>query len=118
MTRKLVYVSGPYRGQDAWEVETNVRRAEVMGMRLAQLGAVPVIPHAMFRFWHGTIDDQPWLDATLRLLRHCDAVVMLDGWESSLGSSAEYHEAQRIGLVVCLEPAVGSVQFREWVEQL
>jgi hypothetical protein len=97
---KLVYIAGPFRGASAWDIENNIRRAEVVGFGVAQLGAAPVIPHTMYRFWDGTQTAQFWLDATMDLLRRCDAIVMCEGWEASEGSRAERQEALRMGLQV------------------
>jgi hypothetical protein len=94
---KTIYVAGPFRGKDAWEIEQNVRRAEEYGWELAALGAVPVIPHTMFRYFHGSLPDQFWLDATLEILKRCDAILLLPGWTSSEGSIGEHAQAKRAG---------------------
>jgi hypothetical protein len=97
---KVVYVAGPFRGATGWDVEQNVRRAEELGIEVAALGAMPLIPHANTRFFHGTISDQFWLDGTLELLRRTDALVLVRGWERSAGATAEKLEAERLGLPV------------------
>ena len=94
---KVVYVAGPFRGPDAWRIETNIRWAEVYGMEVAQLGAMPLIPHANTRFFHGTLTDAFWLDGTLELLRRSDAVYLVRGWKDSEGAKAEADEARRLG---------------------
>lgn len=97
---KHIYVAGPYRGENAWKVEKNIREAENFGYLLAELGAVPVIPHTMYRFWDGTLTAKTWLEITLSLLKRCDAVVMLDGWSNSEGSLGEYEEAKRLRIPI------------------
>ena len=90
MTRmKIIYVAGPYRASNAWGVESNIRCAEEIGFQIAGLGAVPVIPHTMYRFFNGTLTDRFWLDATLALMRTCDAMFLVPGWRNSEGSVAE-----------------------------
>jgi hypothetical protein len=108
---KLVYVAGPFRGPTAWDIEQNIRRAEEVGMDVAKAGAMPVIPHANTRFFHGTLTDAFWLEGTLEMLRRCDAVVMVPGWGESRGSIAEKAEAERLGLPVF----VNLPQLVEWM---
>lgn len=93
---KLVYIAGPFRASTAWEIEQNIRRAEDAGLDVAILGAVPVIPHSMYRFYHGQCDGKFWLEATLELLRKCDAVLLLPGWHFSSGSIGEVDESRRL----------------------
>lgn len=93
MKRRLVYIAGPYRGKDAWEVEENIRAAEQLGYEVAQHGHVPVIPHTMYRYFNGTLNDDYWLDATKRLMLACDCVLLLPGWERSEGATEEKNAA-------------------------
>lgn len=93
----LIYVAGPFRASNAWLVEKNIRRAEELGMRVAELGGTPVIPHTMYRFWNGTLTDEFWLSATLDLLRRCDAAVFTENWESSSGARGELAECKKLG---------------------
>lgn len=86
---KLVYVAGPFRAENAWLIELNIRAAEWQGYKIALLGAVPIIPHTMYRFFNGTRNDSFWLQATQDLLARCDAIYMVDGWKRSEGSHAE-----------------------------
>lgn len=98
---KVVYVAGPFRAPNAWEIERNIRRAEETAMLLIeQMGIMPMIPHANTRFFHGTQTDQFWLDGTMELLRRCDAVFLGRGWERSSGSKAEKAEAERLKIPV------------------
>lgn len=97
---KLVYVAGKYRGATPWEVENNIRKAEEAGFALANQGFVPVIPHTMFRHFDKTLTDDFWLGATLEIMRRCDLIYMLPGWEQSAGAVAEHAEAARLGIQV------------------
>jgi hypothetical protein len=109
---KLIYVAGRYRGLTAWEVEQNVRRAEELGLEVAKLGAGPVIPHSMNRFFYGTLPEKFWLAVVMALLERCDAVVMVPGWESSMGSQAECRRAEEMGKRV-----FGTVgDLKKWLE--
>jgi hypothetical protein len=97
---KVVYVAGPFRGANGWKIEQNIRRAEELGIRVAEAGAMPLIPHANTRFFHGTCTDQFWLDGTMELLRRCDAIIMTENWEESSGAKSEYHLAMKLRLPI------------------
>lgn len=101
---KVVYVAGPYRGPSAWAVECNIRRAEELGMRVAELGAMPLIPHTNTRFFNGTLDDRFWLLGTIELLRRCDAAIFVRNWKRSTGAMEEHAECLRRGLPVFYQP--------------
>ena len=97
---KLIYIAGPFRAKNGWEIERNIREAEELALVVAQLGAVPVCPHTMYRFFNGVLLDQFWLDATLDLLRVCDAILLLPRWRESQGAKGERDEAMTIGIPV------------------
>lgn len=43
---KLIYVAGPYTAPTRDGVEANIAAAERVGIVIAKLGGMPVIPHA------------------------------------------------------------------------
>lgn len=115
---KTIYVAGPYRGETTWVVESNIRRAEGAGLWIAKLGAVPVIPHTMTRFFDGEINDQFWLDATMELLKRCDAIYLCPGWQASKGSTAELEHAQAAGKHIFVHNTAGvGEDIKQWIKQ-
>lgn len=108
---KVVYVAGKFRGPNNWAIQQNVRRAEEMSLRVAELGAMPLCPHKNTQHFQGLLNDQFWLDGTLELLRRCDAVVLCEGWEDSLGTRGEVMEAKRLGIPVF----EGTAALNEWL---
>lgn len=100
MTRPLIYIAGPYRGETPWHVEQNIRAAEEIGLDVARLGAVPVIPHTMYRHYDKSLPDVFWLEATLQLLDVCDAILLLPTWESSAGARYERDHAVAKGISI------------------
>ena len=101
-TPLLVYVAGKYRGPDPWAVEQNIRAAEAVAYQIALAGAYPVTPHANTRgYFEGAQSDPAfWLNATLELMRRCDAAVLCTDWLSSYGATVERREALAMGLPV------------------
>jgi hypothetical protein len=97
---KLVYIAGPYRAPTTWGIAQNIHAAKEAGAIVASLGAYPVIPHSNTAHMDGIASDDLWLAGTLELMRRCDAVVMVHGWQRSTGSKAEHAEAIRLGLPI------------------
>lgn len=94
---KLVYIAGPYRGAKPFNVKQNIIAADLFGMEVCKTGALPVIPHCNTAGYEGIQDDQYFLDATLELMRRCDAVITLPTWEKSAGARGEVTEMTRLG---------------------
>lgn len=95
---KLIYVAGPFRGANSWEVENNIRRAETLSLEVWKLGAAAICPHTNTRFFNGAAPDEVWLSGTLEMLRRCDAVILTDDWKRSSGACAEVAEAFKRGI--------------------
>jgi hypothetical protein len=95
----VIYLAGPYSGEDPWEVEQNVRRAEYVAYELEALGACVVCPHTNTRFQDRRTPYKQKIRTTLAAMRRCDAVYMLPSWHLSSGARGEHDEAKRRGMV-------------------
>jgi hypothetical protein len=117
MTPKLVYIAGPYRAATAWQCEQNIRAAEAIAYRVAELGAYPVCPHTNTRQIFESAQDDPsfWLDGTLELMRRCDGALFMPTWTKSSGAVAEHREAERLGLPHFGVAHLDSGAFVEWL---
>jgi hypothetical protein len=116
----LVYIAGPYRNVNPWIVEQNIRAAEEVGMRVAQLGAYPIIPHSNTRGYFGSpdISDDLWLGGTLQAMRRCDAALFLPTWINSSGARAEHEEAERLKHIEIFGVAhLANGEFAAWVKR-
>jgi len=96
----VVYIAGPFRAANSWEMEQNIRRAEEYALEVWRMGHACVCPHTNTRFFQGAADDSVWLEGDLEILRRCDVVLMVPGWERSSGARAERDEAYIRGLYV------------------
>jgi hypothetical protein len=112
----MVYVAGPFSAPTREGVELNIRKAVAVGLDVAKIGAFPVIPHANTA--HPDFEKlQPytfWIDGTLELMRRCDAVLMVPGWESSKGATKERLEALAMFKPVFLDFG----EFADWFKRM
>lgn len=115
---KIIYVAGPFRGPTPWDVECNIRQAEELALQVAKAGAVPLVPHTLYRFFDKSLPDEFWLDATSDLLRRCDAVLLGPRWAESSGARAEKALAEKIEIPVFDSFAAleGWIRMTKWTE--
>lgn len=100
---RVVFVSGAYRSGTEAGVYANIQHARDVAEELWYRGYIAICPHTNSAHMGGLIPDAEWLERYLVLLRRCDAVVMLTGWEQSEGARAEYQEARNRGMTVWFE---------------
>jgi len=112
---KTVYIAGPFTAPTPWLIENNVRRAEELSLKVCALGnVVALCPHTMYRFFYGMETANYWYEATLELLRRCDAIIMLNGWEQSTGAVGEHTEAIELSIPIFTEDQLDLVQ--DWAK--
>lgn len=97
---KVIYIAGAFRADTQWQIRCNVHAAECAAYEVAQLGAMPLIPHANTEHFHGSMPDEFWLRGTLELMYRCDAILVLRSWAHSDGTKAEMQAARNVGLPV------------------
>jgi nucleoside 2-deoxyribosyltransferase len=89
MSVKLIYIIGPFRAENTWLIEQNIRRAEEAALQLWQKGFAVICPHTNTRFFNGAAPDENFLEGDLEILKRCDAALCVDGWMNSIGSCKE-----------------------------
>ena len=87
---KVVYIAGPFRGPNAWEIEENIRRAERLALEAWRKGFAVICPHTNTRFFQGAAPDDVWLEGDIELLRRSDIILMTDDWKRSSGARVEH----------------------------
>lgn len=75
-TPPLVYCAGRFSAPTREGIEENIKRAVGTALDAVAAGAFPF-----------------WIAGTLELLRRCDAILMVPGWEESSGARGELAEA-------------------------
>jgi hypothetical protein len=96
----VIYVGGPFRGDSAWDIEENIRRAERLSLEVWRLGAACLCPHTNTRFFQGAAPDDVWLDGDLAMLHRCDAFLVTNDWNRSSGTRAEVQFCEEQGIPV------------------
>ena len=97
---KLAFVAGKYRADTIHGIVENIRKAEAVAIELWKYGYAVITPHLNSRLMDGVCPDKVWLDGGLEILRRCDLIVLLEGWESSEGARDECIQAELIGIPV------------------
>lgn len=101
----LPYVAGRFSAANRELVQANIEAAEGLGLFLASHGFYPVIPHSSTGHpgFEKVGSYEFYIEGTLELMRRCDCVVLVPGWESSRGARGEVAEAERLGIPVFIE---------------
>lgn len=87
---KVAYVAGPYRNEWHYHVVQNIRHAEAQAIRLWQAGYAVICPHMNTALLtQPTIPDEQFLKGELELLKRCDCLCVMPGWEKSSGTKDE-----------------------------
>ena len=97
---KVIYVAGPYTAETDWERGLNIKKADGVTSHLWRLGFYAVCPHKITAFYGGLCDEEIFIEGGLEILRRCDAVVLVDGWEKSGGTLGEIEEAFKLNIPV------------------
>jgi len=100
---KLAFISGPYRGQSESAVVANIRHAEKYAIKYWLDGFAVICPHKNTALFGGLAPEQVWLDGDMEILKRCDLIVMIPGWESSEGAKAEHRAALHMGMDIIYE---------------
>jgi hypothetical protein len=95
---KLVFISGKFAGENAWQIACNVHAAEAAALRVAQLGGMPVVPHSLGQRMFGTLPETFWRAGCLALLERCHGILLLPSWTSSAGACVESRFAEERGI--------------------
>lgn len=89
----VVYVAGPFRAKSMSRRGMNIQRARELAFQVAEAGAMPLCPHTNSGSFDGTLTEEFWLEGCLELLRRCDALITVPGWEQSEGTRVEVTQA-------------------------
>jgi hypothetical protein len=90
---KIAYISGPYRADSPNGIYHNIQKARKVAIKYWGKGYAVICPHLNTAFMDGACPDHVWLEGDVEILKRCDLVVMMKGWEKSEGARHEYKVA-------------------------
>jgi hypothetical protein len=97
---KIAYIAGAYRSETISGTVKNIRAAEYVAIKYWKKGYAVICPHKNTALFDGLMPDKTWLDGDIEILKRCDVIVMMQGWEDSTGSKAEHFFALRNGIEI------------------
>jgi len=99
---KVIYVAGPYRSHKPGGAQVNIQNAWRVALEVWGMGAAAICPHANTAHMDapGFEDAATYLDGDIEIMRRCDAVVLMEGWQQSEGAKREAREAIKAGTPV------------------
>lgn len=96
---RKVYIAGPYRADTPTGVMLNIRQAAKTAERLWAKGYAPLCPHLNSALMDG-VAPEVFLEGDLRWLEVADMILLLPGWEKSVGARIERAYADECGLPI------------------
>jgi hypothetical protein len=106
----LIFVSGPL--MTGGNTARNIERAVETGIEIAEMGAVPFIPHL---YYHANKisphSEQWWLSLGFKMITICDALYVFD--INSNGGRKEMIKAQECGKPVFFEMK----ELKRWIDK-
>lgn len=119
MRTRVVYIAGPFRAANSWEIELNIIRAETLALEVWRTpGFCALCPHSNTRFFQGAAPDEVWLEGDIAMMLRCDAVLLTADWEKSAGARAEVLRAESAGIPVFLTLKALLVHYEQLDTQL
>lgn len=97
---KVVYVAGPFRASTAWQVELNIHRAKCAAYEIWKSRHIALCPHANSGDFAGEPFEDSVLEGYRKVVTLCDAILLLDGWQESIGSMRERETAKEAGVPI------------------
>jgi hypothetical protein len=113
----LGYTAGPYRAKTEWELIMNIRLAEEWAAYGWAQNCAMICPHKNTAHYGGILglDDSVWLIGDLEMIKRCDFLLIVPGWEKSSGTRGEIALADELGIPVFYMPYdVG--KFQDYLE--
>lgn len=111
---KVLYLAGPYRAPTLRGIINNIRKAEKVAIALWQAGFAVICPHLNTQLFDGICDDNIFIKGYLEIVKRCDMVVLLPGWEKSEGARKEIALAKQLEIpILKLEDIPGFKTFLE-----
>jgi hypothetical protein len=101
---KLCYICGPYRHKEPVKINNNIAFARMYAEKYWRLGYAVLCPHMNSAHLDGVVADQQFLRAyTDVFVPLCDLLVVIPGFEKSIGSKLEIKRAKELKIEIIYE---------------
>lgn len=97
---RLVYIAGQYSAPTYRETQHNVQAARDLGLEYLKAGYAIYIPHTMIAHCEDEVSYGAYMAQCFEVIRRCDVIALLPGWEDSPGAVREKEKAEEYGLDV------------------
>lgn len=103
---KVIYVAGPYSGDDedpdeyVRQRDENVKQAREVAIKLWKIGAAAICPHMNSYNFEGYTSYENFILGYLEIMKRADVVLALPGWRESDGARLELALAERLGMEI------------------
>lgn len=103
---KLVYITGPYMGDNYHQTEGYITYAREWAEKVARAGHAFYCPHLNAAHFDAIAPDVPkyfWREMNLDILRRCDALLLVPGWDNDEVTQRDVHYAEGWGIPVVVD---------------
>lgn len=106
---RVAFISGPYSARTIFGRLLNIYRAGKVAVKYWELGysvvCAPMNSALMGELWFHSdkCNYEMFMQGYLTMLRRCDTIVMMRGWQRSPGACREWELAKRLGKVILYE---------------
>jgi hypothetical protein len=97
---QVIYLAGPYSATTINQTYENIQKARQKAIELWTQGNAVICPHLNSYMMDGVVPYEQFLNGYLEILKQCDAVYMMSGWETSKGSKRENEFAKENNIPV------------------
>ena len=98
---RVLYTAGPYRDdRGMYYVWQNIEQAKAVARELWLMGFAVICPHANTQMMDGNDTHEMFLQGDFEMVKRCDGIVVLPGWERSEGTRREIVCAKANGVPV------------------
>ena len=105
--KPIIYCAGPYTASSHEAIKENINIAEKASLKLWKKGWVVITPHlncAHFeRYYDDDLTEQMIIEGELVILKRCDAMFVLKGWEKSKGTLKEIEFCKENNITIFYE---------------